>query len=166
MATATTKIRAEISRSIDASPTLRNKKDLIEAFVDSLSVDGAVDAEWQTFITTRRDLGWARSSPTKDCAQTKRAHLLSAFRDGSLTTTGTAITTVLPPASRFTPEGGHGETKQRVIDRLSAFFERFQGSSPLPLRNSSSLARAPQRLYVAGTHAVRKALTPSPRQAL
>jgi type I restriction enzyme, R subunit len=27
-------IRAEISRAIDSSPTLRNKKDLIEDFVD------------------------------------------------------------------------------------------------------------------------------------
>ena len=30
-------IRAEISRAVDSSPSLRNKKDLIEAFVDSVS---------------------------------------------------------------------------------------------------------------------------------
>jgi type I restriction enzyme R subunit len=38
---------------------------------------------------------------------------------------GTAITTVLPPASRFSNSGGHGEKKQRVIEKLSAFFERY-----------------------------------------
>lgn len=38
-----------------------------------------------------------------------------------------AITKVLPPASRFSADGGHGEKKQRVIQKLSAFFERFFG---------------------------------------
>jgi type I restriction enzyme R subunit len=34
---------------------------------------------------------------------------------------------VLPPASRFSPEGGHGEKKQRVLGKLGEFFERFFG---------------------------------------
>ena len=48
-------IRAEISRAVDASPTLRNKKDLIEDFVDSLSVDGEIDQEWRAFIAAKRE---------------------------------------------------------------------------------------------------------------
>ena len=36
-------IRATISRAVDASPTLRNKKDLIEDFVDSVSASAGVD---------------------------------------------------------------------------------------------------------------------------
>ena len=28
-------------------------------------------------------------------------------------------------AVRFSPDGGHGETKRRVLTRLGAFFERF-----------------------------------------
>jgi type I restriction enzyme R subunit len=36
-------VRAEITRAVDASPSLRNKKDLIEAFVDRVSVaDGTL----------------------------------------------------------------------------------------------------------------------------
>src|SRR5699024_5924267 len=38
-------VRAEISRAVDASPSLRNKKDLVEAFVDSVSTDGKIDEE-------------------------------------------------------------------------------------------------------------------------
>lgn len=38
-----------------------------------------------------------------------------------------AITKVLPPASRFTADGGHGEQKQRVLVKLGGFFERFFG---------------------------------------
>ena len=54
----------------------------------------------------------------------------TAFRDGSIQTTGTAITKVLPPVSRFSAKGGHGEKKLRVLVKLGAFFERFFGISP------------------------------------
>ena len=47
-------VRAEIQRAVDSSPSLRNKKDLIEAFVDSLSITGRVDTEWRAFVEARR----------------------------------------------------------------------------------------------------------------
>jgi len=123
-------VRAEISRAVDASPTLRNKKDLIENFVDSVSVDGEVDEEWRAFIAARReaelDAIIEGEGLRPDAA---RAFVEAAFRDGSLRTTGTAITKVLPPVSRFAADGGHSEKKQRVIDKLGAFFERFFGLS-------------------------------------
>ncbi|WP_458691337.1 type I restriction endonuclease subunit R [Nocardia tengchongensis] len=121
-------IRAEISRAITASPTLRNKKDLIEVFVDSVSVDGMIDEEWQAFVSAKREaeletiITEERLRPDE-----ARAFVETAFRDGVLRTTGTAIIKVLPPTSRFSIDGGHGEKKQRVIEKLGAFFERFFG---------------------------------------
>ena len=123
-------IRAEISRAVDASPTLRNKKDLIEAFVDSVSVDGAIDEEWQAFIAVKREAELEAIITEEHLrADATREYVATAFRDGTLRTTGTAITKVLPPASRFASDGGHGEKKQRVIEKLGAFFERFFGLS-------------------------------------
>lgn len=43
-------IRAQITRAVDASPSLRNKRDLVEAFVDSVSTDGEIEEEWRKFI--------------------------------------------------------------------------------------------------------------------
>lgn len=121
-------IRAEISRAVDASPTLRNKKDLIEAFVDSVSVDGAIDEEWQAFIAAKREAELeAIIEDERLRAEAARAFIETAFRDGALRTSGTAITKVLSPASRFSADGGHGEKKQHVIEKLNAFFERFFG---------------------------------------
>ncbi|MFT3861518.1 type I restriction endonuclease subunit R [Micropruina sp.] len=121
-------IRSEISRAVDASPTLRNKKDLIEAFVDSVSVDGAIDEEWQAFVAAQREAELATIIKEENLrADETRAFVETAFRDGTLRTTGTAITKVLPPTSRFAAGGGHGEKKQRVIQKLGAFFERFFG---------------------------------------
>jgi type I restriction enzyme R subunit len=121
-------IRASIGRAVDASPSLRNKKDLIEAFVDSVSVRGEIDEEWQAFILARREAELDAIIESEGLRPKEtRAFVETAFRDGAIQATGTAITKVLPPASRFSPDGGHGEKKQRVLTRLGAFFERFFG---------------------------------------
>lgn len=126
-------IRAEISRAVDASPTLRNKKDLIEAFVDDVSVDGAIDEEWQAFIAKKREAELAAIITEEHLRpDDARRFIDTAFRDGELRTSGTDITKVLPPTSRFTPDGGHAEKKRRVIERLTAFFDRFFTLSSRP----------------------------------
>src|SRR5690606_14912107 len=111
-------IRATISRAVDSSPTLRNKKDLIEAFVDSVTVAGAIDERWNEFISARRSAELEAIITTEGLhpAET-RAFVDNAFRDGAIRATGTEITKVLPAASRFLPDGGHGKRKQRVLDK-------------------------------------------------
>ena len=123
-------IRAEITRAIDASPSLRNKKDLIEAFVDRVSATGAIDEEWTTYVAARRAAELDKIIEDESLRPDEtREYVERAFRDGAIQTGGTAITRVLPPASRFSADGGHGETKQRVLTKLGDFFERFFGLS-------------------------------------
>jgi type I restriction enzyme, R subunit len=123
-------IRANISRAIDSSPSLRNKKDLIEDFVDSVSATGDIDDEWSTYVAARREADLNEIIQAENLRpEETRAFIDAAFRDGAIQTTGTAITKVLPPVSRFSASGGHGEKKQRVLTKLSAFFERFFGLS-------------------------------------
>jgi type I restriction enzyme R subunit len=123
-------ILAEITRAIDSSPSLRNKKELIEAFVDKVSATGAVDEEWDAFVATQRAAELDRIIDEENLRPDATHEFVDrAFRDGSIQTTGTAITKVLPPASRFAGNGGHGEKKQRVLAKLGAFFERFFGLS-------------------------------------
>jgi type I restriction enzyme R subunit len=121
-------IRASIARAVDSSPSLRNKKDLIEAFVDSVSVSGEIDEEWQAFIRARREVELEAIIQSEGLrSEETRAFIETAFRDGGIQVTGTAITKVLPPASRFSPDGRHGERKRRVLAKLGEFFERFFG---------------------------------------
>ncbi len=121
-------LRASISRAVDSSPSLRSKKDLIEDFVDSVSAHGELDDEWRDYIAQRRE---EELQAIIDDEQLKpdetRKFVARAFSDGAVQTTGTAVTTILPPVSRFAPQGGHGEKKQRVLGRLGTFFERFFG---------------------------------------
>lgn len=121
-------IRAAIDRAINASPSLRNKKDLIEQFVDSVSTKAKVDAEWVAFIVAKKaeELDKIIADEGLNADETK-AFVDNAFRDGSIPVAGTAITKILPPVSRFNKSNGHGVKKQTVLDKLGAFFERFFG---------------------------------------
>lgn len=123
-------IRATITRAIDASPTLRNKKDLIEQFVDSLSATAEVDESWRAFVEAQRaeELQRIIDEEGLDAPGTKEL-VDNAFRDGAIPTTGTAMTRILPPVSRFSADRQHGLKKEAVADRLKAFFNRFSGLS-------------------------------------
>ena len=121
-------IRAAIDRAITSSPGLRNKKDLINAFVDSLSTKAKVDAQWQAFVAARRIAELERIILDENLnAEATRKFMANAFRDGSIPISGTAITTVLPPVSRFSKSNSHASKKQWVLDKLIAFFDRFFG---------------------------------------
>ncbi|MEP9385192.1 type I restriction endonuclease subunit R [Nocardioides sp. KR10-350] len=121
-------IRATISHAIDASPSLRNKKDLIEEFVDRVSATGDIDEEWRSYVAQRRASELDKIINEEGLRPDETRKFIDAsFRDGAIQATGTAITRVLPPVSRFAAGGGHGEKKQRVLARLGEFFERFFG---------------------------------------
>jgi type I restriction enzyme R subunit len=51
--------------------------------------------------------------------------ITNAFRDGYVQTTGTALTKVLPPVSRFTPTGDRTKKRETVIEKLTAYFKKF-----------------------------------------
>lgn len=121
-------LRAGISRAIDSSPSLRNKKDLIENFVDSVSVKGEIEAEWRAYVAAQREKELAEIIGAENLKPEETARFVeAAFREGVLRTTGTAITKVLPPVSRFSKDKNHSAKKQRVVQLLGEFFERFFG---------------------------------------
>ena len=121
-------IRAAIERAINSSPSLRNKKDLIEQFVDSVSTNSKVDAQWAAYIAAKKvkELDRIIAEERLNADETK-LFIENAFRDGAIPVTGTAITNILPPVSRFNRNNSHAVKKQTVLDKLSMFFERFFG---------------------------------------
>ena len=93
-------------------------------------LDADVDDEWRQFVAARRAEELERIIIEESLNRNAtHAFVDAAFRDGAVQSGGTAITTLLPPVSRFSPDGGHGGKKQTVIRRLTDFFERFFGLS-------------------------------------
>jgi len=116
----------DINKAIDSSVELRNKKDLINQFMTTLDVHSIVDTDWQKFVEGKKidELEHIIISENLDHDATY-AFVRNAFRDGSLAITGTAITKVLPPVSRFSPTGERTKKRESVLDKLTRFFERF-----------------------------------------
>lgn len=122
-------ILVTIQKAINASPQLRNKKQLIEMFLGSINnVDDVVTA-WNGFVEQQRedDLATIISEEKLKPEETRR-FLEKAFEDGEIKETGTDIDKIMPPVSRF---GGVGNSraakKQIVISKLKGFFEKYFG---------------------------------------
>ena len=116
-----------IQKAVDASPELRSKKALIETFIAGINDVSDVMLEWRTFVAEEKErqlVAIIQEENLKD--DETRRFMDSAFRDGSVKTTGTDIDKLMPPISRF---GGGNRTvkKQAIIDKLMAFFNRFFG---------------------------------------
>jgi type I restriction enzyme R subunit len=119
-------ILVDINKAIDSSIELRNKKDLINQFITSLDIHSVVDDDWQKFVEKKKieELEQIITNENLDHDATY-AFVKNAFRDGSVATTGTAITKVLPPVSRFSPTGERTQKRESVLSKLTSFFERF-----------------------------------------
>lgn len=120
-------IIVSIHKAIDSSVELRNKKDLIENFIDSLNPSSNVDADFSKFIKQAKE-DELNKIIEEESLNSKEAHSFvdNAFRDGFIQTSGTALAKILPPTSRFTPEGTRTKKRETVIEKLMTFFNRFR----------------------------------------
>ncbi|WP_086739008.1 type I restriction endonuclease subunit R [Erythrobacter colymbi] len=121
-------ILATIDRAINSSPSLRNKKDLIEQFVASVSSKSKVDAQWRSFLADRKESELEGIITAEGLnADETRGFIDNAFRDGAIPTSGVGITKIMPPVSRFARGGEHASRKRSVMEKLTEFFERYYG---------------------------------------
>ena len=121
-------ILATIDRAINSSPSLRNKKDLIEQFVASVSAKSKVDAQWKSFLAGRKTEELEEIIAGEGLnADEARSFIDNAFRDGAIPTSGVAITKIMPAVSRFAKGGEHASRKRTVMEKLTEFFERYYG---------------------------------------
>lgn len=116
----------DINKAIDSSVELRNKKELIEQFISSINADSSVDDDWQSFVKSKKieELDRIISEENLDRDETYK-FIENAFRDGSVQTGGTAISKIMPPVTRFSPDQTRGKKRETVLDKLAAFFNKF-----------------------------------------
>ena len=116
-----------ISKSITSSPDLRNKKDLIERFIERMTPEsGDVHDEWEKYLDEEksRQIGEIIDGEKLKPNETKE-FIDRCFKDGYVEENGTAITKILPPMPLFGGGNKRQETKLRVIEKIKEFFDRF-----------------------------------------
>lgn len=117
-------IRITIQKAIGASPDLRNKRELIENFIDQLTLDKNVSDDWQKYVKEqqRRQLDEIISEEKLKPEETY--HFVNqSFKDAGIQESGTGIAKILPPMSIF--DKTREMKKKTVLEKLKAFFERF-----------------------------------------
>jgi type I restriction enzyme R subunit len=120
-------IKINIIKAIDSSVELRDKKELIEKFIDALTPESDVDTDWPTYVKAQKEKELTDIITAEHLKpEETRKFMSEAFSDGVVSDSGTAIAKILPPMSRFTPNGEYNQKKNRVVEMLRAFFEKFK----------------------------------------
>lgn len=116
-----------IRKSVDASPELRSKKELIQNFIAGINDIDDIMIEWYNYVAEQRenDLQQIIKEEKLKPEETRR-FLENAFREGEVKTVGTDIDKIMPPVSRF-GGGNRANKKKSVIDKLKLFFEKYFG---------------------------------------
>lgn len=115
-----------INKAIEASPELRSKKALIQNFIAGINDIDDVLLEWHAFVARQREIDLLTIMQEENLKPNETIKFLeNAFREGEIKTYGTDIDKILPPVSRF--GGGRAEKKQKVIEKLKIFFEKYYG---------------------------------------
>ncbi len=128
-------ILISINKAIDSSLELRNKKELIEQFIQSLTPNADIDDFWQEFVNSAK-VEELESIITEEKLNREETFkfIENAFRDGFIQSTGTAIGKILPPVSMFTPSGERTKKKESVLEKLKTFFGKFWDISSIDFR--------------------------------
>ena len=120
-------IIVRIQNAIGSSPDLRDKKDLIMQFIDRMTpTKGDVEDQWDEYVKEAREKELTTIIKEERLKESETRDFVSkAFEDGYITTTGIAITKVLPPIPLFGGGGNREAKKETVIGKLKSFFDKF-----------------------------------------
>lgn len=116
----------EINMAIGSSMELRNKKELIEKFVNTININTHVNDDWKKFVSEEGEKEFeelVKSEKLKE--QEARKYIENSFRDGEIKVIGTDLDKIMPPVSRF--GGGRQKKKDIIIQKLKRFFSKYDG---------------------------------------
>ena len=119
-------ILVTIQKTIMASPDLRNKKDLIMAFIESLNQNSDVYNDFESFMNSKKKEELDKIIAEENLNKKETYNFIQrAFEQGRVETNGTEVTDILPAMNMFTPTNDRQEKKNKVIDKLLEFFDKF-----------------------------------------
>lgn len=119
-------ILVTIQKTIMASPDLRNKKDLIMAFIESLDQNSNVYSDFESFMDSKKKEELDKIIAEENLNKEETYNFIQkSFEQGRVETNGIEVSSILPPMNMFTPTNDRQEKKNNVIDKLLGFFNKF-----------------------------------------
>ena len=119
-------IKIKIKKALSSSFDLRDKTDLIEDFMNTLTPTSNVYDDWNVFVNAKKieELNniIQEENLNKEATFT---YFNNAFRDGYLPTIGTVLNDILPPISRFNPTEERTKKREIVLEKFNKFFNFY-----------------------------------------
>ena len=121
-------ILGSIDKAIKSSLALRSKKELIDTFISRINVNTNVTNDWTKFVEENKenDMKTLITDENLNPEETRK-FINRSFKSGEVETLGTDIEKILPPMRRFGGNSEHEEKKERIIDKIKKFFEKYSG---------------------------------------
>ena len=121
-------ILGSIDKAIKSSLALRSKKELIDTFISRINVNTNVMNDWTKFVEENKenDMKTLITDENLNPEETRK-FINRSFKSGEVETLGTDIEKILPPMRRFGGNSEHDEKKERIIDKIKKFFEKYSG---------------------------------------
>ena len=156
-------ISEKIRSSVASSPELRDKADLIEAFLKTVGFDEDADASgtqgqtpserhaeiqgrWREFVarSMEHEIDDAVSSQNLRPAET-RALISETFAVGEVPERGVSVGKILRPVSRFAKGDPYGEKRRAALDFLWSFYDKYRSLTrryPVVIEHDSGRSEA------------------------
>ncbi len=119
-------ILVDIDKAIGSSIELRNKKKLINQFINSLDPMTNFEESWHNFvkISKKNELDLIIKEESLKIKETYQ-FVDDAFRNGFIQTTGTEIPELLPKTSFFSEDNNRAKKRGTVLAKLQKYFNRY-----------------------------------------
>ena len=141
-------ILVTIQTAVDASPSLRSKKQLIEDFIAQINSTEDVFSSWTNYVERMMQRDLAEVIRNERLNETlARKYMKEAFRAGEFKTLGRGISDMMPKVSRFK---GHASKKEQVVQALKHVFDKYIGiEQPDWLEDRYSIEEAGAKMLMA-----------------
>ena len=123
-------IRVRISKAVDSSPDLRDKKELIEKFIEQLTPDSEVDAAWRYYVNAEKRRQFDAIVEEENLKRDKAIEFIeNAYERGYVPEGGMELDGIMPPINPFDANANREGKIATVLEKLKAFFKRFSDIS-------------------------------------
>ena len=122
---------AKIRDFVDASPNLRNKRELIEQFIKGITTGSDVGESWEDYIKHQKEEELNKIIEEEKLKPIETRNFMAiAFRNGFVSMSGTSFAQILPAVALFTNNSKRREEmRQRVFEKLYAYLEKYKDMS-------------------------------------
>ena len=119
-----------INKAINSSPDLRDKKELIEKFIDQLTPNSEVDAAWRQYVNAEKRRQFDAIVEEEHLRRDKAVEFIeNAYERGYVPEGGMELDDIMPPINPFDPNANRQGKIATVLEKLKAFFKRFSSIS-------------------------------------